>query len=96
MTLIDFLPSIAHNPKLYLKIIESDNTPLIYFDAAGYQSINTELGAREIDKITIAEEENVLKILLKMVPEPEPEPTPDPEPDDNPQDPEEPTDPVNP
>ena len=77
MTLAEFLPSVAHNPKLYLKIYESDNTHLITFDAASYLAINDTLSAREIDKITIAEEQDVVKIILK----PLPEPTPDPEPE---------------
>ena len=68
MTLAEFLPAVAHNPKLYLQIIDSDNASLITFDATSYSAINDTLSAREIDKITIAEEDDLLKIILKAVP----------------------------
>ena len=68
MTLAEFLPTVAHNPKLYLQIIDSDNTSLITFDAASYSAINNTLSSRDIDKITIAEENDLLKIVLKAVP----------------------------
>ena len=67
MTLAEFLPCVAHNPKLYLQIIDADNKSLITFDAASYEAINDTLSAREIDKITIAEEEDLLKIILKAL-----------------------------
>ena len=103
MTLGDLLPLIAHNPKLSIKIMEADNTAIITFDAAGYAAISSELNARDLDKITIAEvvhDDVLFKLYLKELPpepepDPEPEPTPDPEPDDPTAEPE-PTDPTDP
>lgn len=91
MTLAEFLPTVAHNPKLYLKIYE-DTTHLITFDAASYEAISDILVAREIDKVTIAEETDVIKIILKPLPEPTPDPDPEPTPD-NPDEPIEPEEP---
>ena len=91
MTLGDFLPLVAHNPKLSIKIMEADNTAIITFDAAGYSAISAELNARDLDKITIAEivhDDVLFKLFLKELPpepEPEPEPTPDPEPTPEPE-----------
>ena len=97
MTLGDLLPLIAHNPKLSIKIMEADNIPIITFDAAGYAAISSELNARDLDKITIAEvvhDDVLFKLYLKELPpepDPEPEPTPDPEPDDPTPDPDDPS-----
>lgn len=99
MTLGDLLPLIAHNPKLSIKIMEADNTAIITFDAAGYAAISSELNARDLDKITIAEvvhDEVLFKLYLKELPpepEPEPDPEPEPTPDPEPVDPDDPTDP---
>lgn len=82
MKLSEFLPSIAHNPKLYLKIYDSDDSQIIAFEALGYQSLSSELSDRDVDKVTIAEEQDVLKIILKALPEPTPDPEPEPTPDD--------------
>lgn len=66
MTLGDFLPLIAHNPRLTFTIYESDNSEIITFHAAGYQALSAELMTRQIDKITVAEEgPNYLKLYLK-------------------------------
>lgn len=79
MTLTDFLPVIAHNPKLTFTIYESDNSEVITFHAAGYEALSSELMARQIDKITVAEEgTRYLKLYLKALPTVEPEPEPEP------------------
>ena len=82
MTLGELLPLVSKNPKLNIKIMESDNTPVITFNAAGYGAISAELNARELDEIVISEiihDEITFKLILKALP---PEPDPEPEPED--------------
>ena len=95
MTVGEFLPLVAHNPKLDIKIIESDNTSVIAFDVSGYKALNSELNSRDLDKVTIAEivDDSIsFKLFLKEVP-PEPDPDPDPDPEDPTTDPTDPEDP---
>lgn len=72
MTLGDLLPLIADNPKLDLKIIDSDNTSIITFNASGYSAISDELNSRELDKVVIAEivhDDVMFKLYLKPIPD---------------------------
>ena len=85
MNVRNLLALMAHNPALKFTIYD-DNAEIITFEAAGYEAINDTVANRELDKITIAEERNYIKLYLKAVPEVEPEPTPDevPTDEDNP------------
>lgn len=53
MTLSAFLPTIANNNSLNVKLIDTADEVLIVFNASGYGSIESDLGAREIILITV-------------------------------------------
>ena len=82
MTVKELLKSMAHNPGLIFTIYD-DSEEVITFCAAGYEAISDTIGDRDVDKVTIAEDNGHIKLYLKALPtndepeEPEPEPTPD-------------------
>ena len=53
MTLSDLLVALAGNQKLSITLAENDGTALITFNAAGYASVESDLGARTVKKITV-------------------------------------------
>lgn len=65
MTVRKLLEAIAHNPGLQLSIYNY-TAEIITFEAAGYEAISSEIGDREVNKITVSETgTNHLKIYLK-------------------------------
>lgn len=64
MTLSDLLVALASNQKLYITLAENDGTALITFNAVGYTSVESDLGARIVKKITI-ESPNTVTITLE-------------------------------
>lgn len=53
MTLTDALASLAGNLNLNVSLVDSDDTEMIRFNAAGYQNIESDLFSRIVDSITI-------------------------------------------
>jgi len=53
MTLTDALASLAGNLNLNVSLVDSDDTEMIRFNAAGYQNIESDLFNRIVDSITI-------------------------------------------
>jgi len=53
MALSDLLVALASNQKLYITLADNDGTALITFNAVGYTSVESDLGARIVKKITI-------------------------------------------
>lgn len=85
MIVSELLLTLAHNPELKISVYDSDGkTNLIVFNAAGYESLSSELNARTVNKITLAEESKLFKVYLKEAPIPDPDPDPDPTPDPDP------------
>ena len=52
MVLSDLLVALANNSKLFVTLIDGE-TELISFNAAGYESVESDLGARTVDKIIV-------------------------------------------
>ena len=66
MVLSDLLVTLANNSKLFVTLIDGD-TELISFNAAGYESVESDLGARTVDKI-IVDSVSVIKVVLTATP----------------------------
>lgn len=66
MVLSDLLVALANNSKLFVTLIDGE-TELISFNAAGYESVESDLGARTVDKI-IVDSVSVIKVVLTATP----------------------------
>ena len=66
MVLSDLLVALANNSKLFITLIDGE-TELISFNAAGYESVESDLGARTVDKI-IVDSVSVIKVVLTATP----------------------------
>ncbi len=66
MALSDLLVALKDNAKLYVTLIDGENE-LISFNAAGYESVESDLGARTVDKI-IVDSVSVIKVVLTATP----------------------------
>lgn len=66
MALSDLLVALANNSKLFVTLIDGE-TELISFNAAGYESVESDLGARTVDKI-IVDSVSVIKVVLTATP----------------------------
>lgn len=66
MALSDLLVALKDNAKLYVTLIDGE-TELISFNAAGYESVESDLGARTVDKI-IVDSVSVIKVYLTATP----------------------------
>ena len=66
MALSDLLVALANNSKLFVTLIDGD-TELISFNAAGYESVESDLGARTVDKI-IVDSITFIKVYLTATP----------------------------
>ena len=53
MVLLDLLVALASNQKLYLALMDKEGNALITFNAAGYESVESDLGSRVVNKITV-------------------------------------------
>lgn len=53
MTLGDLLVALKDNTTLNVSLIESTNTPIITFNAGGYEGIESDLMSRIVDTITV-------------------------------------------
>ena len=63
MTLSELLVALANNQKLYVTLDDKNGNELITFNAAGYESVESDLGARVVSKITIASPASVNVVL---------------------------------
>ena len=66
MALSDLLVALANNSKLFVTLIDGDSE-LISFNAAGYASVESDLGARTVDKIVV-DSVSVIKVYLTATP----------------------------
>lgn len=62
MALSDLLVALKDNDKLYITLVDGD-AELISFNAAGYESVESDLGARTVDKV-IVDSVSVIKVYL--------------------------------
>jgi len=53
MNLSDLLVALATNQKLYITLSDKEGTALITFNAAGYESVESDLGSRVVKRISI-------------------------------------------
>ena len=68
MTLSDLLVALAGNQKLYITLAALDGTALITFNAAGYTSVESDLGSRTVNKITINSPSEIVITLENATP----------------------------
>ena len=54
MTLTNLLPTLAGNASLFITLTDKTGTELITFNAAGYASVESDLGARAVLRITLS------------------------------------------
>ena len=66
MALSDLIVALNDNDKLYITLIDGD-AELISFNAAGYASVESDLGARTVDKIVV-DSVSVIKVVLTATP----------------------------
>jgi hypothetical protein len=66
MALSDLLVALKDNAKLYVTLIDGENE-LISFNAAGYESVESDLGARTVEKI-IVDSITFIKVYLTATP----------------------------
>jgi len=64
MILSDLLVALANNQKLYITLNDKSGNELITFKAAGYTSVESDLGAREVNRIKI-DSPNAVAITLE-------------------------------
>lgn len=60
MTLENLLPTLSKNESLNITLVDSDDTNLITFNAAGYGSVESDLFARTVSKITVNSNKSML------------------------------------
>lgn len=66
MTLSDLLVALSENKEQCITLVDGD-TELITFKAGGYESIENDITARTVEKITIVDPRNI-SILLTATP----------------------------
>lgn len=67
MALSDLLVALANNSKLYITLADDSNDALITFNAAGYASVESDLGSRTVKKIKI-DSQGAITITLEDAP----------------------------
>lgn len=68
MTLSDLLVALANNQKLYITLTDKNGDTLITFNAAGYESVESDLGSRGINRIKIESPTAVTIVLEDATP----------------------------
>ena len=53
MTLLNLLPALAGNTNLFITLVDKTGSELITFKAAGYASVESDLGIRGVLSITL-------------------------------------------
>ena len=64
MQLSELLVAISGNKNLYVTLTDKTGVEMITFNAAGYESVEGDLGTREVEKVTIAAHTSIV-IALK-------------------------------
>lgn len=67
MVLSDLLVALKDNASLFVTLADKEGNELITFNAAGYESVESDLGARGVNKITL-ESLNKIAIVLEDTP----------------------------
>jgi hypothetical protein len=68
MALTDLLVALASNQKLYITLKDKEGNDLITFNAAGYESVESDLGSRVVKKITVGSPAEVSIVLEDATP----------------------------
>lgn len=68
MKLSDVLKALAGNANLTVTIIDADGNNLISFNAAGYESVESDLQEHEVKKITISNMKEVTLVIGDVAP----------------------------
>ena len=68
MALTDLLVALANNQKLYITLTDKESNVLITVNAAGYESVESDLGSRVVKKITIGSPAEVSVMLEDATP----------------------------
>ena len=63
MDLSELLVALASNAKLFITLADKEGTTLITFNAAGYESVESDLGSRVVNKITVDSPSSVTVVL---------------------------------
>ena len=67
MALSDLLVTLANNQKLYITLNNKTGDKLITFNAAGYSSVESDLGSRVVNRIEVVSA-NEVTITLEDAP----------------------------
>lgn len=68
MTLSELLAALANNQKLCITLADTEGVEMITFNAPGYESIEGDLGSREVKRIKIASQTSVVVTLEDATP----------------------------
>ena len=68
MTLTNLLEALANNAKLYITLADKNGNDLITFNAAGYESVESDLGTREVNRIEVASPSAITVVLEDATP----------------------------
>lgn len=60
MTLQNLLPTLSKNSSLNITLVDSDDSNLITFNAAGYTSVESDLFSRTVNKITVESNKSIV------------------------------------
>jgi len=67
MTLTQLLGTLANNAKLYITLTDKSGSELITFNAAGYASVEGDLGSRVVERITLESQAKIVVSLADAV-----------------------------
>lgn len=65
MTLLQILAALSGNTDHNISIVNSDDTALITFNAAGYESIENDLTARTVKRVRVDSNHNLIKVVIE-------------------------------
>ena len=60
MTLQNLLPTLSKNSSLNITLVDSDDSNLITFNAAGYTSVESDLFDRTVNRITVESNKSII------------------------------------
>lgn len=63
MNLSDLLVALSGNTQLYITLTDKTGAELITFNAGGYSNVESDLGTREVQKITL---ESLNKVAIAL------------------------------
>ena len=68
MTLSELLVTLANNEKLYITLTDKEGNSLITFNAVGYESVESDLGSREVKRVKVVSAAEVTVTLEDAAP----------------------------